>query len=182
MEKAIGLIELNSISKGILTMDEMVKAASVEILEAHPVCPGKYIIIISGKVEAVKSSVKHAKETAAENLVDELIIPNIHHDVFFALTATSNITELKALGIIETFTAASAIIAGDSAVKSSSVKLIEIRLSNGMGGKSFLTLTGDIGSVNSAIDTALDILKDEGVIVGTSVIASPHKEISKFIL
>ena len=53
---SIGLLELKSIPVGIETADEMIKAANVQLLTASPTCPGKYIIIVSGNVGAVKSS------------------------------------------------------------------------------------------------------------------------------
>ena len=43
--KAIGMIELSSIARGIEVSDYMVKAAQVELLRASTVCPGKYVVI-----------------------------------------------------------------------------------------------------------------------------------------
>jgi microcompartment protein CcmL/EutN len=39
MKRAIGLIELRSIARGMNTTDKMLKAANVELLRAHVVCP-----------------------------------------------------------------------------------------------------------------------------------------------
>ena len=55
--KAIGLIELNSVAKGIHSADEMIKAASVELIMARPVCPGRYLALIAGDVGSVQNSV-----------------------------------------------------------------------------------------------------------------------------
>ena len=49
MKKAIGLVEIKSIPIGIETADEMLKAANVELIMANPICPGKYMILISLK-------------------------------------------------------------------------------------------------------------------------------------
>ena len=43
---AIGMVELNSIARGIETCDYMVKAATVELLRSSTVCPGKYLSLI----------------------------------------------------------------------------------------------------------------------------------------
>ena len=51
--EALGMIELNSISQGILAADAVLKAANVEIMRAQPVCPGKYVVIVSGGVADV---------------------------------------------------------------------------------------------------------------------------------
>ena len=43
MEKAIGMVEFNSIARGIYAADQMVKISEVEIVTASSTCPGKYI-------------------------------------------------------------------------------------------------------------------------------------------
>ena len=53
MGTSIGLLELKSIPIGIETANEMIKAATVQLLTATPTCPGKYIIIISGNVVSI---------------------------------------------------------------------------------------------------------------------------------
>jgi microcompartment protein CcmL/EutN len=58
MKRAIGLLELKNITRGILAADAMLKAANVEILMAQAMCPGKYVVMIAGDVGAVQSAVK----------------------------------------------------------------------------------------------------------------------------
>ena len=48
MGLAIGMVELNSIARGIETCDYMVKAAQIQLLRSSTVCPGKYLILIGG--------------------------------------------------------------------------------------------------------------------------------------
>ena len=45
---AIGMVELNSIARGIETCDYMVKAAQVDLIRSSTVCPGKYMVLIAG--------------------------------------------------------------------------------------------------------------------------------------
>ena len=40
MAKAIGMVEITTVSTGFLAADEMAKAADVEILQAEVTCPG----------------------------------------------------------------------------------------------------------------------------------------------
>ena len=42
--KSIGALELSSIGMGFLVEDEMLKAASVELLIARTICSGKYFL------------------------------------------------------------------------------------------------------------------------------------------
>ncbi len=53
---AIGLVELNSIAKGIEASDILAKTADVTILVAKTICPGKYIVLIGGSVSNVKET------------------------------------------------------------------------------------------------------------------------------
>ncbi|MFZ5975890.1 MAG: BMC domain-containing protein [Bacillota bacterium] len=177
MKKSIGILEFKSIAKGIEATDVMLKSADVELILASPLCPGKYITIISGEVGAVYIAVEAGKLAGCEFALEGHVISNVSEAVFPALTGTARIDRLASLGIIETMTAVSSVIAGDIAVKASSVTLIDIRLARGLGGKGFVLLTGEVASVNTAIRACEEKLKQEGTIVATSVIASPSKAI-----
>ena len=58
MGLAIGMVELNSIARGIETCDYMVKAAQIQLLRSSTVCPGKYLILIGGETGDVRASMK----------------------------------------------------------------------------------------------------------------------------
>jgi microcompartment protein CcmL/EutN len=47
---------------------------------------------------------------------------------------------------------ASLIEGADAAVKAANVELIEIRLAMALGGKAFVTMTGNVAAVQSAVD------------------------------
>jgi len=172
--EAIGLVELNSIAKGIEAADAMLKAAQVELLEAKPVCPGKYIVMISGDVAAVQSSVDAGKSIGASAAIDDFILPSVHPHVIKAISSVSEVSEIKALGIIETFSIASLIVAADTAAKAGQVDLIEIRIGMGIGGKSFVTLTGDVSSVTSSVEAGVFLASERGMLIEKVVIPSPH--------
>jgi bacterial microcompartment shell protein len=180
--KAIGMVELNSIAMGVKSGDEMLKTAEVELIIAQPICAGKYMVLISGDVDAVEDAVAVGKEIAGEFLVDDFVIPNVHPSVFPALTATTRIKEIDSLGIIETFSVASSVMAADAGVKAASVDIIEIRCATGLGGKSFLYLTGDVDSVRAAVEAGIGILEGSGLILSHVVIPSPTKDITRCIL
>ena len=175
--KAIGLVELNSVAKGIHCADEMIKAASVELIMARPVCPGRYLALIAGDVGSVQNAVDVGREIAGEFLVDSFMIPNVHPSVFPALSCSTQILDIRALGIIETYSAASCILAADAAVKAAAVEIIEIRCATGLAGKSYVTLTGDVGSVQAAVESGLGALEDQGLIQSHVVIPSLSREL-----
>ncbi|MGM0381367.1 MAG: BMC domain-containing protein, partial [bacterium] len=72
MKNAIGLIELSSIAKGYEVTDELVKAADSQLVEAHSVCPGKFIVLITGLVGDVEKSVDAGLQLAGHSLVQKL--------------------------------------------------------------------------------------------------------------
>ena len=182
VKRAIGLIELRSIARGMKTTDAILKAADVELLRAHVVCPGKYIILVAGTISHVKNAVSLGQQIAPEVVVDHFVLSNVHPSVFPALTATTEIENVKAIGVVETFTLAASIVAADLAVKAAPVDLIEIRLPFAMGGKAFTVFTGEVSAVRSAVQTAADRLKDEGVIDSCEVIPSPHPDLIEKLL
>ena len=182
MKKAIGLVELKSTPIGIQTADEMVKAANVELVLANPVCPGKYMIVVSGDVGAVKNSVERGKSIADVFLVESHIINNVSPQVLVAIAGATDIKDLKSIGAIETISALTIIKAADIAVKASNVHLIEVRIAKGLGGKGFLIMTGEISSVKSAIKSCENELAKLGEITSTSIIASPHKSLLEKIV
>ena len=182
VKRSIGLIELRSIARGIETTDAMLKAADVELLRAHVVCPGKYIVLIAGDVGAVRAAVSAGEMIAPGVIVDSFVLPNAHPAIFPALTATTEVEQVRSLGVIETFTLAAAIVAADTAVKAAQIDLLEIRLPFALGGKAFAIFTGDVSSVRSAVQSAVNSLKDEGVIESYVVIPQPHKQLIEKLL
>ncbi len=182
MSKAIGLVEYRTISSGINAADLMLKTAEVSVIEAHPVCPGKYIILITGGLSAVQSSVEAAKAKFPETFVDSFVLGNPHESIFAAIYGAGEVGEVAALGIIETFSVASTIIAADAAAKTSMVQLIELRLAKGMAGKSYAMLTGDVAAVTAAIERAREEVGPEGMYLDSAVIPRPDKKLWETIL
>lgn len=154
MGKSVCMIELSSIARGIETCDYMLKAADVEMLRSSTICPGKYMIIIGGDTGSVTAAMNVGEEKAGEFLVDKLLIPNVNEQLMPALSGTNQVQTSGAIGVIEFYSVASAIIAADSAAKAADVNLIEIRTGFAIGGKGFVTLSGDIGAVTEAINAA----------------------------
>ncbi len=173
MSIAIGMVEFTSISRGIYVADQMLKIADVEIVTASSVCPGKYIVIVQGDVSSVQDSVSIGEKLAEEFLIDSIVIPNVSPAVFPAITGTTMPDEIQALGIMESFSLATMVIAADAILKAADLEPIELRLGNGIGGKSFFTFTGDVGAVETGIETGKNIAKEKGLLVNAEIIASP---------
>lgn len=177
MRRTIGLVELNSIAKGIEVGDAMLKTAAVKLIFSKTVCPGKYIVLISGDVAAVKASIEEGVKIGKNFVVDKLIIANVHEQVIPAINGVVEVNEVQAVGVVEYFNIASAIVGGDIAVKTADVRLIEIRLGIAIGGKAFVVMCGDVSSVQSAVAAAIKEASLSGTIVSSCVIPSPVSEL-----
>lgn len=170
---SLGMVELNSIAAGVNVADSMLKASSVSLLCAKTTCPGKYICMVCGEVGAVKASVEAARMQAGSHLVDELIIANVEDSVCAAISASTEMPAYGALGIMEFFGMASAVVAADTAAKTSDVSLIEVRMGMGIGGKAFVALCGDVAAVKAAIGAGCAAAAEEGMLLGSTVIPAP---------
>jgi len=179
MRLAIGMVELSSIARGIETCDYMVKAAQVEILRTSTVCPGKYIVIVSGDTGDVKASMAEGVARGGEYVVDTLMIPNVHPQVLPAICMTTQVTERGAVGVLEFYSVASAITAADVAAKAANITLIEIRIGYAIGGKGYVTFTGDVGAVRAAVAAAE---RETEMLVGTTVIPRPSPKLFDSLL
>ena len=182
MSKAIGMVEYKTVSAGITAADTMVKTSAVQILEAATVCPGKYITLITGELSAVRAAVDSAAKSCPDQMTDSFVLGNPHEDIFKAIYGGAPIENPKALGVLETFSAPSIIVAADTAAKASEVKLIELRIARGMCGKSYMLLTGTVASVSAAIEHAKKEVGDNGMLLDYSVIPNPDKSVWDSIL
>jgi microcompartment protein CcmL/EutN len=177
MDKAIGLVEYKSVATGITAADDMAKTADVEIIEAYTVCPGKYIVLLAGKLSAVNSAIEKGINQYSDNVIDSFILGNPHETIYKAMSGTSVIEDVEALGIIETFSAASIILAADTAAKAAKVNLVEIRIARGMCGKSYLLLTGELAAVEASINAGCKALEKSGMLLNKSIIPNPDRAI-----
>ena len=182
MRKSIGFVEVKSIPVGIQTADEMLKAGNIEILLATPNCPGIYVIIVSGQVGPVKAAMANAEMVAGVYLIENYHIDNINEKVLPAVSGVTEVSDLKAIGTVETISALTSVIAADVAVKAAKVEIVDIRIARGLGGKGFFMITGEVSSVKQAIQACLNRMGEEGVVTSTSVIASPHKDLVPLLL
>ena len=174
MIQAVGVLELKSIAKGIEATDAALKSAGITLVSAHAACPGKFEIVLTGTISNVSAAVEHVKERFEERLVDYSIMGRIDEQVIKALFGTQTAEKKGSLGIIETYSAASAIKAADIAVKTAKVEVYELRVSRGMGGKGVVLVTGDVGDVTAAVEAGANYAKDQGLYHNSAVIPAPH--------
>ncbi len=179
---AVGIIEFSSIAKGIEAADQMLKTSEIQLLVSRTICPGKHMSVISGDTAAVQSALQAAQVLGEREVVDDFMIPNLHPQVVPAMEGTQEMGEVQALGIIEAFAVATLIEGADMAAKTAEVRLLEIRLAMAIGGKGFVTLTGEVAAVRSAVEAGAARVGQKGMLVNKVVIPNPRPEIIRDLI
>ncbi len=181
-KNAIGVVELSSIATGFAVVDTMLKTGDIELLLARTICSGKYLAVIGGDIADVRTSIDAGVSIGGIAVIDECVLGNIHDAVFPAIAGSGTVQVLDALGVLEAFSVTSLIDATDAAVKAADVELVEIRLAMALGGKAFATLTGDVSSVQAAVDAGVEKLKEYGMLVNYVVIPRPSQNLLSEII
>jgi microcompartment protein CcmL/EutN len=179
----IGLLELCSIARGVEAADAILKQAEVELLFATPVQPGKYVMLFTGSVVDVGSSLERGAEISGGDLVDRLHIQHVHPQIETGLRRQGGVINgsLDAIGIVETKTVACAILAADLALKTATVDLFDLRIANGLGGKSFFALTGEVSDVRAAVGAGAGFAETRGELTRDVVIPRPHPDLVRYL-
>ena len=179
MREAIGMIELTSVGIGYQVQDAMLKAADVALVLGRTICSGKYINLVTGTIADVQASMAAGLEAAPDGVIDHITIPNVHPSVFPALGQSVQLAEPKygAIGVVETYSAASILEAADAAAKAAAITLFRIHLAMALGGKGFCLMAGTVADCRTGVDTAAEIARAKGLLVSAVVIPGPSKEL-----
>ena len=177
----LGMLEWDSIAAGLEATDGLFKQASVEPILVRPVTPGRYVTLFTGEVESVRSALKRGADVGEAALVDSLFLPQPHVSLVPALGARTRFKDLEAVGVIETLTLCSLLLAADAAAKTGEVSLVEIRLAMGLGGKAFCVLSGEVSQVESAVSRGSLLAKERGYHLRSVVIPNPDAQMAPFL-
>ena len=170
----LGVVESKSIAAGVELADGMMKVADVELVRAATICSGRYLIYLSGDREAVETAVRLAKESE-RSLMGSFVISNVSRQVMDALKKGALAEEGEAIGVVECRTVSSGVVAADSAVKRSAVRLLRLVTGQGINGKSYFVMSGDVASVTEAAEAAKAVLGKQ--LIEVVVIPRPNPSV-----
>ncbi len=158
----------------------MVKRAPVDVLFSGPVSPGKYLILVTGGEAEVEESWQAGMSDGGERVVDSLYLPGVHADALDAVRGVSGVfdTGSDSLGVLETSTVSAAIVACDAACKTAPVRVVEMRLGQGIGGKGVFTLAGELSDVEASLAAAETAIEERRAVVGRELIPRPDAAFS----
>ncbi|MCD6581987.1 MAG: BMC domain-containing protein [Desulfuromusa sp.] len=175
----LGLVESRTVAAGIFLADLMVKAAEVKLVRAATICAGRYFIQVSGTRSAVEMAVASA-EASDYSLVGNFVISNVHPDLLRRGGKCQDIPAGDALGVVECKTVSAGVIAADQALKKADVQLAKLVIGQGISGKSYFILNGDIAEVTEAVAAARDAL--DRYLLETVIIPAPDEAIIAALL
>jgi microcompartment protein CcmL/EutN len=174
IEPALALVEFSSIAAGMQAADGMVKRAPIDVIKAGTVHNGKYLVLVGGLTADVEEALAAGRQIGADAVLDDIFLPHVHPAVVESIGGARTPDAGDALGVIETATVASAIHAADAGLKAAMVRLVEIRLADGLGGKGVVLLSGDIADVEAAVQAGVDVLERPEQLVRQVVIPQLH--------
>ncbi len=174
---AIAMLELDSIAVGTRVADAMIKRAPVREIRIGTVQPGKYLVLVGGSVAAVEEAHLEGVRESGDALLNEILLPNIHEQVYESIEGKRRENRGDALGILETSSLAANVLAADKAVKAADVTIVEIRLGDGLGGKGITSVTGTVQDVQAAIAAGVASVSQQDVVVQSVVIPQQHLEL-----
>jgi microcompartment protein CcmL/EutN len=177
IEPALALLELSSIAAGVQAADAMAKRAPIDVLKAGTVHNGKYLVLVGGEVADVEESLAAGRETGGDAVLDFVFLPHVHPEVVATIGGGRAPEATDALGIVETTTVASAILAADAGVKGALVRLVELRLADGLGGKGVVLFSGEVADVEAAVRLGVGALERKELLVRDVVIPQLHPDL-----
>jgi microcompartment protein CcmL/EutN len=176
---ALAILEMSSIARGMVVGDALVKRAPVTILQSTPVSSGKHLLIFAGAVAEVEESYAAGIEVAGAALVDSLYLPAIAEQLPPLLdrhAKTSSAPADDAVAIFESDTVCTAVLGADAAAKAAAIRVLELRLAAGIGGKAFFTMVGELAEIEAGLAAAIYVA-DPARVVATEIIAAPHADL-----
>lgn len=180
---ALGLLELESLARGVVVADALVKQAQVEIVIAEATTPGKYLLIFCGGVSEVGESFQAALAVGGSMVIDSLYLPHLDEGLLRAVLRNELSTRRDddSVGIVELHTVAATLKSADVALKLANVTLTQIQLARGIGGKGWFTLAGEQHDVEAALEGAASSVP-ANLLVTTELIQRPHPDLRGRVL
>jgi microcompartment protein CcmL/EutN len=174
IEPAPALVEFSSIAAGIQAADAMITRAPMVVIKAGRVHNGKYLVLIGGLTADVEESLGAGRQVGAEAVLDYVFLPHVHPEVVETIGGARAPQPNDALGVVETTTVAAAIHAADAGVKAALVRLVEVRLADGLGGKGIVLYSGLVADVEAAVAGGAGVLERPELLVRQVVIPQLH--------
>jgi len=167
---ALAIIEFGSIAVGTRATDALVKKAAVRLERVGSFQPGRFAALFVGDVASVEESFVEGLRVGAEALLDRLMLPQVDPTVIAAALGASTDWDGECLAVIESTTLSGVIEAADAAVKGANVRLVQMRLGAGLGGKGLAHFAGDQADIEAGVEIGVAKARRHDRTICTSII------------
>lgn len=175
---ALAIVEFSSIAVGTRATDALMKKSPVTLRRVGSFQPGRFAALFTGQVAEVDEAFVEALRVGAEALTDRLMLADIEPTVFGATLGKSTAwTGGDCLAVIESSTLAGVIEASDAAVKGAAVRIIQMRLGDGLGGKGVAHLIGEQHDIEAAVEIGSSRAARPDRVIHTSIIPRLDDEV-----
>ncbi len=184
MKKDIGniaVMEFKSIPAGIQVTDTIIKAAQVNLMIATTLCPGKYLTVVEGALDALDTSCRAAQSQGGRHLFSAMVIGGIDRQVIDAISGAKYVLPAGSVGIVESLQMAYLINAADITVDTAPVQFLDFRLARGCGVNSFFIITGQLSAVEEAVGQASEFLGAKGAMIASKIIPNPDPQVLRWL-
>ena len=160
---AIALLEFNTIASGVLASDLMVKKSPIALLRCGTIHPGRFLILIGGSVASTEEAYTVGIELGESEgaLSGSVFLGDVHPYLHDAVLGKRRDLTGDALAVVETHSSPALLAAVDAAIKSTPVKLSEVRLGDDLGGHALAFLSGNLSDVEVALDICSERAGDQ---------------------
>ncbi len=173
---ALAVVEIASMARAYVVLDALVKRAQVTVLGHRELTPGKTVILFGGGEEETLEAHAAALGASATHLVDDLLLPQAHPQIWAGLDGDATPRRGDAAAIVELATVASTLLAADCALKTTDVQLLKLRLAAGIGGRGLFVLGGELADIEAAAEAGVAAVQPERR-VACEVVSQPHDEV-----
>jgi len=179
---AVAIIEFRNIPTGIQATDAMLKKAPIAFIKNGTITRGRYLTLIGGSTAAVEEAYEEGLFWGANDVLDQVFLPDVHPDVFAAMFGQRTKSDNGAWVIIETASVAANVRAAEAAMKGTPVRLIELRMADdGLAGKGLSVYEGELHDIDAAIGIASAFLERAGVEFSYRILTAPHEALARQI-
>jgi microcompartment protein CcmL/EutN len=179
---ALAMLELDSVARGYRTLDAMVKRSPVQVLEANLVEPGRFLILFAGGVAEVEEAWSEGLEVGGECLQDKMMLPYAHTAILPGLAGALDVDDPDTVGVVESRTVASVLLACDRALKDAEVALAGLRITPSLGGRGYYVVHGIQHDVEAALAASREVLEGRGALHKLEIIPRPHPDFLAYLL
>ncbi|MEM9291374.1 MAG: BMC domain-containing protein [Acidobacteriota bacterium] len=154
---ALLLLELVSIARGLRVADAIAKRTPLATLAMGTMQPGNFLILAAGEVAEVEEALVAAEEHGSSGGRagwSHVLLPGVAPQVIAAAAGHRASAAGDTLGVVETADAPSVLAAADAAVKEAPVELVTLRFGDGLGGRGYFLLTGELADIEAAVAAA----------------------------